>query len=382
MAQPPDRVQDAPPTDVAAHRAPSRGVVTVALLALHGGLHLIGVAGAFGLAQLADLAAPISRAWGCAWAFAALLLLAAAVLRARDARTWWMVGVPAIIASQLVITAFWGDAKVGTVANALLLVPLAIGVGRWRFAARVQGAIAGLAQREQPTLEAHVTDDDLATLPPIVATWLRRAGVVGRARPNRVHVRQRGSMQKAPGGAWLSFRAQQWFAVPTPSFVWAVEVDAGPGLHLEGVDAYLDRGGSMRIELLSLLPVVDAAGPNIDQSALIRFLAEIMWFPSAALAPYLRWQAIDEHRARATLRHGEREATGVFRFDEHGDVVGFEARRHREDELEDWIIENDPASFAVLDAARVPTRSTVTWRNAVGETWTWLRLELLSVDRR
>lgn len=368
--------------DVDAHRAPSRGALTVALLALHAAIHVMGFAKAFELAELAQLTAPISRGWGVVWLACALSLLAAAALRLVGSRAWWMLGAPAVVASQLVIAAFWTDAKVGTVANALLVLPLALGFGRWRFARRVERALARLGARAPATPPASVDLDDLAALPPVIAAWLQHAGVVGRPRARAVHVRQRGELQKSPGGAWLPFRAQQWFAVPEPAFVWVVDVHAGPGLSLAGADGYLDGRGSMRIELASLWPVVDASGPFLDQGALVRFLAEIMWFPSAALEPYLRWQAIDERTARASIRWGELEASGVFRFDAHGDVVGFEAKRYRDDRLEDWLVDNDPTRFAELDGVRVPTRSTITWRSESAPPWTWLRLDVVSIERQ
>ena len=179
----------------------------------------------------------------------------------------------------------------------------------------------------------------------------------------------------------MPFRARQWVRVEEPAFVWEAHVEGRFGMHMAGRDRYLEGKGTMRIELLSLVPVVDETGPTIDQGALVRFLAETMWCPSAALAPYLQWEAIDAKSARATMRYGGIEAGGIFRFDADGDPIGFEARRYREGELEDWIIESDPDSFRDLDGVRVPTRSTITWRNDAGELWTWLRLDVVSAER-
>ncbi|MCA9558694.1 MAG: hypothetical protein KC583_09030, partial [Myxococcales bacterium] len=181
--------------------------------------------------------------------------------------------------------------------------------------------------------------------------------------------------------AWLPFRAEQTFVAPTPGFVWVVEVRGPAGLPLRGVDRYLDGRGGMRIEVAGLFPIVDAAGPTIDQGTLVRFLAETIWFPSAALEPYLRWEAVDDHAVRARVAYGGVEAAGVFHVDDAGDPVRFEARRYRDDVLTDWIVENDPASFATLDGVRVPTRSTITWRDADGRAWTWLRLEVQRIER-
>ena len=68
-------------------------------------------------------------------------------------------------------------------------------------------------------------------------------------------------------------------------------------LPIAGRDRYADGHGHMLIKLASLLTVADGAGPEIDQGTLLRYLGEIVWFPSAALRDYISWEAIDERSA-------------------------------------------------------------------------------------
>ncbi len=354
-------------------------VIITALLLVHGLIHAMGFAKAFGLAELASLTQPIGHGWGSAWGACAALLVAAGIARGAGATWWWMLATPGVVASQVLVVAFWTDAKAGTIVNVALLIPVLVGFGTWRFATRVDDAVAQLGMSN--TVGAVVTRRDLADLPPPVARWLESAGAVDRPRDRALTLTQRGSLQTEPGSDWLGFSARQWFAVDDPGLAWAADVDGPFGTHLAGLDRYIDGAGSMRIEAMSLVAVVDATGPTIDQGALVRFLAETAWFPSAALAPYIEWTPIDDASARATMRWGDVEASGAFRFAPNGDVVGFEARRYRDDELATWIVDNDPAGFAVLGGVRVPTRSTVTWVDDDGSRWTWLRLEVKSIRR-
>ena len=50
------------------------------ILGVHGLIHLLGFAKAFGLADLPQLAQPISRTWGALWLAAGMRVLAAAAL--------------------------------------------------------------------------------------------------------------------------------------------------------------------------------------------------------------------------------------------------------------------------------------------------------------
>ncbi len=352
------------------------------VLALHGLIHLMGFAKGFGLAELAALTQPISRAWALAWLVVGLGLLVSAALRALGLASWWMLALPAVLASQLVIVAFWQDAKAGTLANLIVLIVILVGAGRWRFeqraAAQVRLLVAAAEADEERLLEA----DDLRGLPPIVRRWVERSGAVGAPRRRIVHIRQRGSMRTTAEGSWMPFVAEQWFTPDRPAFAWAVDVRAGPGVHLLGRDDFVGGRGRMRIDLFGLVPVADATGPRIDQGAALRYLAEMVWFPAAATDDNVRWRQLSETEAEATLTYPGGEVDGVFVFDDEGDPAGFRAMRYRDQALEEWAIAIGPSEPRGGDGIRVPVRSEVSWRAAEegAERWTWLEVEILSRD--
>ncbi len=109
-------------------------IVFLVILSLHGLIHLLGFAKAFGLAQLPQLRQPISGSWGLLWLAAGVLLLATTALLICHARSWWWVGAVAVVVSQVVIVASWSDAKFGTLANVIVLLVVMWGVahlGPW-----------------------------------------------------------------------------------------------------------------------------------------------------------------------------------------------------------------------------------------------------------
>jgi hypothetical protein len=103
-----------------------RTVFTIVLI-IHGLIHLMGFAKAFGLAELPQLAQPISRGLGVLWLLGALFLVATAVAVWLWPSGWWLLGGLALILSQIVILSSWRDAKFGTLANLVLLVGLLYG---------------------------------------------------------------------------------------------------------------------------------------------------------------------------------------------------------------------------------------------------------------
>ena len=134
------------------------------------------------------------------------------------------------------------------------------------------------------------------------------------------------------------------------------------------------------IKLLSLIPVVDAVGPKIDQGTMLRFLGELIWFPSAALSPYLTWKALDANRARATMTYQGRTVSGVFEFNAEGDFVSFRCDRYyggeESSKLEKWYI---PATaWGAPGGVRIPTTGDVIWELEAGD-FKYYRWEIAKV---
>lgn len=141
--------------------------------------------------------------------------------------------------------------------------------------------------KEQSLLSRKIVlESDLDGLPPAVKQWLVYSQVVGRNMIQTAYSRQRLQLRLQKDKPWLSAEAEQYFRINEPAFIWKVKVRL-PFLTLTGRDNYLNGHGHMLIKLLSLFKVVDASGPEIDQGTLLRYLGESVWYPSAALQPYI-----------------------------------------------------------------------------------------------
>ncbi len=160
-------------------------------------------------------------------------------------------------------------------------------------------------------------------------------------------------------------------------------MQAAPGVSLAGRDKYENGKGYMLIKLASLFPVADARGPETDQGAMLRYLGEMVWYPSAAVSEYITWEAVDSLSAKATMRYGGVEASGVFTFSPEGDLIRFEAMRYYDRKggatLEKWQVRADPAGYREFDDIRVPGRFSVTWKLDSGD-FTWFELEVTELE--
>ena len=75
-------------------------------------------------------------------------------------------------------------------------------------------------------------------------------------------------------------------------------------------------------KLFSALTLVNFGGREIDQSALVRYLSEAVYFPTALLpSRTLRWEAVNDDSAKATLVHGGLCVSATFHFNARGQIV-------------------------------------------------------------
>jgi hypothetical protein len=110
-------------------------------------------------------------------------------------------------------------------------------------------------------------------------------------------------------------------------------------------------------------------------------MAEIVWFPHAAVSDYLFWEQVDDHHARATMNYRDVSASGIFTFNNEGMPIGFEAKRYGDFNgkyaKETWSIVT--TGFGYFNGFPIGNASEVTWKLKDGD-FTWLRLEITGIE--
>jgi hypothetical protein len=355
------------------------------MLALHGLIHIIGFINAwkiypvkgFSNTTLLVLSETGVKVAGLLWLLCSILFLLASLAYGAQKEWWWALALSAVLVSQLLIVLYWQDAKAGTIANAIVLVVAVVALANWRFTAAINREVVALSQQEQKRAP-EVDEVQLATLPTPVQRWLRRSGVVGKEPIQTVYLQQEGSMLLRPSQkSWIKTQAVQYITINKPAFIWSVKMDLMPLLPVSGRDMYYNGHGKMTIKLLSLVDIVNAAGAKIDKGALQRWLAEMCWYPSAALSPYIKWENISETAAKATLTDGQTSGSVTFFFTTDGDLLRTEADRYmgagKDATLEKWSVQCK--AYGNFEGVRMPVESEVTWKLKEGD-FTWYKLKI------
>jgi hypothetical protein len=154
-------------------------------------------------------------------------------------------------------------------------------------------------------------------------------GVRGNALPGPVRdgpgtwLRQRGEIRLG-SGRWAPFRAEQRFDAVDLGFRWVAKARMVPLLHATVTDAFEHGGGVFEVRMFGF-PIQRAAGPEIDTSELLRFLAELPWCPLAFSHPALTWTVVDERTLQVDLERGSVRVVLQLEVDDRGRVRGVNA---------------------------------------------------------
>jgi hypothetical protein len=164
--------------------------------------------------------------------------------------------------------------------------------------------------------------------------------------------------------AWRRMTATQQFATDPPGFVWDARIEMAWPFSARVRDSYVAGTGQMTASLWGIHTLVDQRDvPELNAGALQRFLGEAVWMPTALLSDRIRWTAVDDRGALATLTDRVHAVSLRFAFDDSGMVTTISGDRYQEAggaySVQPWLIRCDES--AERSGMIIPLRCEVSW---------------------
>ncbi|MEO5737351.1 MAG: DUF6544 family protein, partial [Variovorax sp.] len=204
---------------------------------------------------------------------------------------------------------------------------VALGSARWRVATQAQ--MAQLEAARIPTTSSRYDARELNGLPAPVQRYFRTVLKDGQPSIAAATFELAGTinMSSSSGENWKPFTSTQRAVIHRPGFLWNGRVSMLPGLTAHVHDSYIAGVGTLHAAMLGLFTVAQTqGGGEIARGELMRYFAEMAWYPTALLPSQgVRWEAVDERSANATLADGAITSTLLFRFDEDGLIMSVHA---------------------------------------------------------
>lgn len=231
--------------------------------------------------------------------------------------------------------------------------------GMWSFNKKVTKEKEALCSTNTRT-ENTITLKDLENLPPIVANYLQKIGILGKSRASHVTFKHKGKIRAHPKKRWINFTATQYMAAHLPGFIWNAK--AFP-LYIR--DKSINGKGEVKISLLGIKNVAVFNDDKTAQSALGRCLGELMLFPVGFLTETITWEPEGVDSIKATIEVNGVTAEGVFYFDGNGLMERFKAQRYRDGILENFT--GSVSNYKFMEGLLVPTSIKAIWNLSDGD---------------
>jgi hypothetical protein len=170
----------------------------------------------------------------------------------------------------------------------------------------------------------------------------------------------------ATGEQWKPFTSTQPIVTRRPGFVWDARVALFPGVPVRVVDGYIVGEGLLHAAVLGLFTAAELrGGGEVARGELMRWFAEAPWYPTALLPSQgVRWEAVDDASADATLVDGPLTLTLRFSFDADGLIASARAEARgamvgKAMVMTPW--EGSWSDYQARDGMRVPMTGEAAW---------------------
>lgn len=249
--------------------------------------------------------------------------------------------------------------------------------GAWCWAASTRALMSRLEGAREAAAPSPYDARELDGLPAPVQRYFRAALQDGQPIVTAASVEHAGSFNLGErADQWKPFTSTQRVVTRRPGFVWDGRVMAMPGLPVLVHDAYVAGEGILHPAILGLITLIDLRGTGeLAQGELMRYFAEASWYPTALLPRQgVRWEAVDDNAARATLVDQTISVTLLFRFGENGliDSVLAQARGRMVGKsivMTPW--EGRWTNYQERNGMQVPMTGEVAWLTPQGRKPYW-----------
>ena len=249
--------------------------------------------------------------------------------------------------------------------------------GGSRWAAATDALSNELDAARRPSTEARYDVRQLEGLPRPVQRYFRSVLQDGQRIVAAATIAQRGTFNLGTTDErWKPFEARQRITTRRPGFVWDARVRLAPLIDIRVRDAYVAGIGILKASASGLHSLADVRGDgDIARGELMRYFAEAAWYPTALLPSQgVRWEAVDEHAADATLLDEGISVTMRVAFDDEGLIAS--ARFPFRGAMVDGVSVQRPwegrwSGVTIRDGMRVPSSGEAAWFTPDGRKPYW-----------
>ena len=289
---------------------------------VHGLIHYMGFAKAFGYGNITQLTKFISKPSGLLWLITAFLFIIAVLLLLLKNESWPYIAIIAAIISQVLIITVWKDAKFGTIANVIVLLVAIAAWGSQHFESTFRNDVKLNLVKTKSIQTNLLTEADIQSLPIPVQKYLRYCNVINKPKLKNIRVVFDGEMREK-GKDWFTLKTVQYnfFDEPTRLFFLKAKMF---GLTVPGYHDYQQATARMNIKIFGLLPMVHKEGLEMNKAETVTVFNDMcLLAPATLIDKRIEWSPIDSLSVQSVFTNGANKISATLHFNEQGQLVNF-----------------------------------------------------------
>ena len=337
------------------------------IITIHGLIHLMGFAKAYGSAGMTRLTGDISKPAGMVWLAVAILFVTTAVLLLLKNDAWWMVGLAAALVSQILIILAWQDAKFGTVANGIMLVAAILCFFITGFEKGYRKDVAENMHTSNALSTEILKEADLQALPGPVQRYLRYTGAVNKPRVKNMKVTFEVRM-RARGKNFADYTSEQFNFFDDPVRLFFMKGSMF-GLNISGYHRFMKGKATMDIRLLGMVKVVNISGEILDKTETVTLFNDMcLMAPATLVDKRIKWEEIDSNTCRAIFTNHGITISAVLYFNEKGQLTNFLSNDRTEvNEMKQYPFTTPVSDYQNLNGINIWTKGEAVYTHPDGK---------------
>ena len=176
---------------------------------------------------------------------------------------------------------------------------------------------------EHATATPILMESDLASLPVIVQKYVRLSGAVGQPQVRNFRAHFHGKIRSGPHARWMPFTGGQANFYDPPARFFLMDASLW-GIPIQAFHRFVGPYATMRVKVASVLTIVDAKGPEMDEGETVTFFNDLCVFaPGALIDRRTQWQEVGQNSVRAVFTHLSHTICATLCFNARGELIDF-----------------------------------------------------------
>lgn len=293
------------------------------LILFHALIHLAGFSRAFNLDHTNIIVQNVSKIFGIFWLIAGTLFMVAAFLFYLKKNLWMLFSIMAICLSLYLVIAYWPEAKLATIINAIILFGTIPGFAEWNFSTKYKKQVRAFLRQTPLEPLNLLSGADIQNLPGPVKKYLRYSGAIGKPKVKNFKAKLSGQLRQSAQAEWMPFTSEQYNFIDASTrlfFLYATMKH----LPVTGFHCFINGKASMDIRLLSMFRIQYQSGKEMNISETITFFNDMCCLaPATLIDERIQWLETNGNKVHASFTNNCITISAWLHFNEEGELINF-----------------------------------------------------------